>query len=188
MSGRHRATVRDKKRRRCCKAARRKAPPKASRSFFRTATGPTRRFTISAPISPTTASRAAAFWRSATSSASPTVSSRARPICLHGGGFNKVRNFLLDRSATILQDDSGIPLAYFDPKKWRLQPFGRYVGPILDFPDALIRPRMGELFRKGNADPDRFRASAIGGERTNRTCCSPQRIAPRTGEAELAPP
>ena len=34
---------------------------------------------------------------------------------LHTGGFNKVRSFLLDHSATILQDDSGIPLAYFDP-------------------------------------------------------------------------
>ena len=31
----------------------------------------------------------------------------------HQGGFTQVRDFLLDRSATILQDDSGIPLAPF---------------------------------------------------------------------------
>jgi hypothetical protein len=58
-----------------------------------------------------------------------------------------VREFLLEHSATILQDDSGIPLVYFDPKKWRLQPFGRYVGPLSIFARAY-QPRMSELFRK----------------------------------------
>jgi len=66
---------------------------------------------------------------------------------LHGGGFTKVRSFLIEHSATILQDDSGIPLVYFDPKKWRLQPFGRYVPPLSIFPHAY-QPRMAELFRK----------------------------------------
>jgi hypothetical protein len=66
---------------------------------------------------------------------------------LHGGGFNKVREFLIQHSATILQDDSGIPLVYFDPKKWRLQPFGRYVGPLSIFARAY-QSRMAELFRK----------------------------------------
>ena len=56
-------------------------------------------------------------------------------------------DFLLEHSATILQDDSGIPLVYFDPKKWRLQPFGRYVPPLSIFPRAY-QPRMAELFRK----------------------------------------
>jgi APA family basic amino acid/polyamine antiporter len=71
------------------------------------------------------------------------------------GNFNKVRNFVLNRSATIVQDDSGIPLAYFDPKKWRLQPFGRYLGPISEFP-ACYQPAMAELFRKGNPGPIDF--------------------------------
>jgi len=71
------------------------------------------------------------------------------------GGFNRVRNFILSRSATIVQDDSGIPLAYFDPKKWQLQPFGRYLGPISEFP-ACYQPAMTELFRKGNPIPIDF--------------------------------
>ncbi len=71
---------------------------------------------------------------------------------LHTGGFTKVRSFLLDRSATILQDDSGIPLAYFDAKKWRLQPFGHYVAPLPIFPGDY-QPSMAELFRTGNAIP-----------------------------------
>src|SRR5580700_9983058 len=49
---------------------------------------------------------------------------------LHSGGFTRVRRFLIDRSATILQDDSGIPLAYFDAKQWHLQPFGHYLHPL----------------------------------------------------------
>src|SRR6201999_3076321 len=41
---------------------------------------------------------------------------------LHSDGFSTVRDFLLNNSATIIQDDSGIPLAYYDPKKWKLLP------------------------------------------------------------------
>jgi hypothetical protein len=66
---------------------------------------------------------------------------------LHSGSFSKVRGMLLDRSATILEDDSGIPLAYFDSKKWRLQPFGRYVGPLNIF-GRSYQPGMAQLFRK----------------------------------------
>jgi hypothetical protein len=66
---------------------------------------------------------------------------------LHNGGFATVRGFLLDHSATILQDDSGIPVVDFDPKKWQLQPFGRYLGPISIFPGDY-QPRLAELFRK----------------------------------------
>jgi hypothetical protein len=65
---------------------------------------------------------------------------------LHGGNFSRVRSFLVNHSATILQDDSGIPLAYFDPKQWRLQPFGHYLAPLGIFPNTY-QPRMTELFR-----------------------------------------
>lgn len=71
---------------------------------------------------------------------------------MHTGGFNRVRDFLLEHSATILQDDSGIPFAYFDPKQWRLQPFGHYVGPLSIF-GRPYQERLGELFHKGNAVP-----------------------------------
>lgn len=53
---------------------------------------------------------------------------------LHSGGFSKVRDFLLTRSAVLVQDDSGIPLHYYDPQQWDLRPFGRYLGPISIFP------------------------------------------------------
>ncbi len=74
---------------------------------------------------------------------------------ISSGAFNKVRNFILNRSATIVQDDTGIPLAYFDPKKWRLQPFGHYLGPISEFP-SCYQPAMAELYSKGNPIPIDF--------------------------------
>ena len=74
---------------------------------------------------------------------------------LHSGGFNKVRDFLLEHSATILQDDSGIPLVYFDPKKWRVQPFGHYVAAAFDLPPCLPAAH-GGTFPQGR--PDRFRS------------------------------
>src|SRR5450631_2107888 len=66
---------------------------------------------------------------------------------LYSGNFTTVRGFLLANSATIIQDDSGIPLANYDPKKWRFSPFGRYAGPINKFPGAY-QPRYAELFRR----------------------------------------
>jgi hypothetical protein len=66
---------------------------------------------------------------------------------LHSGNFSTVREFLLARSATIIQDDSGIPLAYYSPGKWRLFPFGRYAGPIDKFP-GMYQPNYAELFRR----------------------------------------
>jgi hypothetical protein len=71
---------------------------------------------------------------------------------LPSGGFTKVRDFLLDHSATVLEDDSGIPLAAFDVNKWHLEPFGRYLGPIAVFPHDY-QPRMAELFRSASPAP-----------------------------------
>jgi hypothetical protein len=65
---------------------------------------------------------------------------------LHSGNFSTVRDFMLNHSATILQDDSGIPVRYFDRKEWQLQPFGRYLGPISIFAQHY-QPQMSEVFR-----------------------------------------
>ncbi len=66
---------------------------------------------------------------------------------LHSGNFSTVRDFILANSATIIQDDSGVPLAYYGPRKWRLFPFGRYAGPIKEFP-ARYQESYAELFRR----------------------------------------
>jgi hypothetical protein len=65
----------------------------------------------------------------------------------HSGNFTTVRDYLLANSATIIQDDSGIPLGYYDTRKWRFFPFGRYNGPIAEFP-GRYQERYAELFRR----------------------------------------
>jgi hypothetical protein len=66
---------------------------------------------------------------------------------LHSGSFSTVRDFLLASSATIIQDDSGIPLGDYNPKKWRFFPFGHYAGPISEFP-GRYQQSYAELFRR----------------------------------------
>src|ERR1700689_1371116 len=66
---------------------------------------------------------------------------------LHSGNFSTIRDFILANSATNIQDDSGIPLAYYNPKKWRFYPFGRYAGPISEFP-GRYQEESSELFRR----------------------------------------
>ena len=68
---------------------------------------------------------------------------------MHQSHFAKVRKLLLDNSETIVQDDSGIPLAYFERRRWRFLAFGRYQGPISIFAN-FYQPRIAELFQKAN--------------------------------------
>jgi hypothetical protein len=67
-------------------------------------------------------------------------------------GFSTIRNFILEHSRIIAQDDAGIPLAYFDPNKWNLRLFGVYLGPI-DLFKQRYQPRLQELFQQSNAPP-----------------------------------
>jgi hypothetical protein len=66
-------------------------------------------------------------------------------------GFTKVRNFILDHSQMIVQDDSGIPLANFNAK-WNLRLFGTYVGPIELFRQHN-QPALREIFQKNEPQP-----------------------------------
>jgi hypothetical protein len=72
---------------------------------------------------------------------------------LHNPGFSKIREFLLANSAVMVQDDTGVPLANYDPQKWDLQPFGHYVGPIPVF-RGMYQAKYAALFK--NAKPIDF--------------------------------
>ena len=49
-----------------------------------------------------------------------------------------------------VQDDTGVPLTYFDQSKWTLEPYGNYVPPISIF-SQRYQPKMRELFVKAKA-------------------------------------
>ena len=48
---------------------------------------------------------------------------------MHDAHFSQARDFFLQQSHVILQDDSGIPLRYFQPA-WEKRLFGKYEHPI----------------------------------------------------------
>ena len=75
---------------------------------------------------------------------------KSASFLLHSGGFSTVRDFLLQHSAALLQDDSGVPVTYFKAAEWDLQPFGKYLGPIAVFP-GRYQAKLAQLFRKAPA-------------------------------------
>src|SRR3984893_18309576 len=64
-------------------------------------------------------------------------------------GFNRIRNFVLYHSRTIVQDDAGIPLAYFNRDKRTIRAFGNYIGPIEIFKQHY-QPKLMELYQQTN--------------------------------------
>src|SRR5213082_1258378 len=75
-------------------------------------------------------------------------------------GFATIRNFILEHSNRIVQDDSGIPLAYFDPNKWSLRLFGVYLGPI-DLFKQHYQPRLQGLYQQRDRKSTRLNSSHL---------------------------
>jgi len=70
-------------------------------------------------------------------------------------GFSRIRNFIIDHSATIVQDDAGIPLADFNRDKWNIRVFGTYIGPIEIFKQHY-QPKLKEIFEQSGPPPIEF--------------------------------
>ncbi|MGA0175636.1 MAG: hypothetical protein ACO3YO_06420 [Chthoniobacterales bacterium] len=122
---------------------------------------------------------------------------KAASYLLHGNGFSQVRQFLLDTSTLIVEDDSGIPYRNFDPVRWKLKVFGEYSPPIFsgyyqdDFRDAYAT--------KANAGPLPFgagyqvhsdKANILVAARAGRPAPAPQPtvVAKNGASAEFSPP
>jgi hypothetical protein len=75
---------------------------------------------------------------------------------MHNESFSVVRDFLLDHSATILQDDSGIPARFFKLEDWQVHPHGRYLGPIPYYGNRYYQRQLSNLFRTQHAEPLAF--------------------------------
>jgi hypothetical protein len=66
------------------------------------------------------------FFRFLNGLPAPNAYLKAASFILHDNHFGATRDFLLSRSAAILQDDSGVPFRCFARGKWRLAFFGVY--------------------------------------------------------------
>jgi hypothetical protein len=74
---------------------------------------------------------------------------------LHSGNFSSIRDFLLKQTTAIVQDDSGIPIAYFKEAEWQINPHGRYTGPIALFSNHY-QSSLNDIFRKARPAPLEF--------------------------------
>ncbi len=80
---------------------------------------------------------------------------KAASYLLHEPSFSTARDFLLDHSTSILQDDSGIPLKYFSREKWSLHFYGSYMRPIELF-DKKFQPDLRQAYEKETVRPLAF--------------------------------
>ncbi len=55
---------------------------------------------------------------------------KAASYLMHMTEFSDVRDFLLNNTRNIIEDDSGIPLKYFAGDQWMVSLYGNYPGPI----------------------------------------------------------
>jgi hypothetical protein len=74
---------------------------------------------------------------------------------LHNSDFSRVRSFLLAHSASIVQDDTGIPLKEYDMGQWDLRPFGNYIRPIPIF-SGYLQKDLVSFFTEQHARPLEF--------------------------------
>lgn len=74
---------------------------------------------------------------------------------MHEKGFSSIRDFLLDNTHTLIQDDSGIPCSFFAPEIWNMAFFGSYRGPIALFKN-YGQPKLDEYYKTTSPSPLSF--------------------------------
>lgn len=77
---------------------------------------------------------------------------KAASYLMHGEGFSGVRNFLLEHSSVIVQDDSGIPLHAFG-KNWALEFYGRFIPHGEKF-GKYDQQALAEIYRRNPPPPE----------------------------------
>lgn len=66
-----------------------------------------------------------------------TTYTKAASYLMHNNNFSWIRDLILERSPSYLQDDSGIPLAAFEASKWDITYYGHYDAPIQLFAEKM---------------------------------------------------
>ena len=77
---------------------------------------------------------------------------KAASYLMHTGGFTGARDFLLEHSQVIIQDDSGIPLRSF-PKGWKVDCYGRFV-PHAEMFGKYDQPDLAAIFARDPPPPE----------------------------------
>jgi hypothetical protein len=77
---------------------------------------------------------------------------KAGSYLLHNRSFSTIRNLILSKAQLVLQDDTGIPLKYYDPARWHRDIFGVYHRPIDEF-SGYLQADMKSLYQSGRPLP-----------------------------------
>ena len=80
---------------------------------------------------------------------------KAASYLMHGKDFSMIRNLVLDKSISILQDDSGIAFKYFDRNLWNIKLYGRYSRPGKEF-SWINETDLAEAYRDTSIKPVPF--------------------------------
>jgi hypothetical protein len=67
----------------------------------------------------------------------------------HQKGFSQIRNYVLQISSGVVQDDTGIPFRYWDPAKWDVQLYGQYTKPYGSF-RYMVQPDLRKAYSEGS--------------------------------------
>lgn len=76
----------------------------------------------------------------------PITYLKAASYLMHNDEFSEIRNLILSQSTSILQDDSGMPIKYFDRAKWNLKFYGSYTQPI-DLFKVRYQPDLRKIYQ-----------------------------------------
>lgn len=81
---------------------------------------------------------------------------KATSYMVYKPDFSIIREQVLSKSATVLQDDSGIPYRYYVASRWRVQLYGEYVRPYGSF-RPLDQPDLRNAYLTSGPKPLAFR-------------------------------
>jgi hypothetical protein len=84
--------------------------------------------------------------------APPTTLLKATSYMPHHDDFSAIRELVVDHSAVVFQDDSGIPFHLFTPDRWKLQLYGEYTKPYGSFA-FLEQPDLRKAYLAGGVKP-----------------------------------
>ena len=75
---------------------------------------------------------------------------------MHMTYFSGIREGILNHTSAVLQDDSGIPLPFYDTEKWDITLYGTFEKPISMF-GKYAQPELREAYEQADPKPLNFR-------------------------------
>jgi hypothetical protein len=82
----------------------------------------------------------------------PVTMLKATSYMVHKDEFSTIRDAILNHSAAIVQDDSGVPYRMFAPDRWKIQLYGDYKQPVGSF-KYLKQPDLEAAYHKTGVKP-----------------------------------